>query len=156
MPAMFDHEKLEVYQLELELISWVGELLAELSAAGVASVAAARDYLDRASLSCLLNTAEGNGKRARQVRAKFFDDARGSATECAACLDALVAKSAGSAERVLAGKHMLRRIVQMLTKLVQRYEGVAEAEAEYGRSAAEGKRIEDEDEDEDEDDGERQ
>jgi four helix bundle protein len=50
------------------------------------------EQLDRASLSVLLNTAEGNGKRQGQ-RAKFFDDARGSAFECAACLDASVASA---------------------------------------------------------------
>jgi four helix bundle protein len=37
------------------------------------------DQLDRASLSFLLNTAEGNGKRQGKQLAKFFDDARGSA-----------------------------------------------------------------------------
>ena len=37
-------------------------------------------------LDVLLNTAEGNGTRQRPSRAKSFDDARGSATECAAWL----------------------------------------------------------------------
>jgi|SRR6266853_6941490 four helix bundle protein len=54
------------------------------------------DQLDRASLSALLNTAEGNGKRPGRQRAKSFDDARGSAIECAACLDASVAKRIAS------------------------------------------------------------
>jgi four helix bundle protein len=35
------------------------------------------DQLDRASMSVLFNTAEGNGKRQGRQRAKFFDDARG-------------------------------------------------------------------------------
>ena len=60
----------------------------------------ASDHLDRASLSIVLNTAEGNGKRRKLIRAKFFDDARGSATECAACLDALVAKGVATKERI--------------------------------------------------------
>jgi hypothetical protein len=38
------------------------------------------EQLNRASLSMLLNTAEGNGKRHGRHRAKFFDDARGSAS----------------------------------------------------------------------------
>ena len=79
------------------------------------------DHFDRASLSALFNTAEGNGKRQRQIRAKFFDDARGSATESAACLDALVAKGAVLEERVHEGKSMLVRIVGMLTKLIRMY-----------------------------------
>jgi four helix bundle protein len=90
--------------------------------------------LDRASLSSLFNTAEGNGKRQRATRAKFFDDARGSATECAGCLDALVAKRVCGPERVVEGKQMLARIVAMLTKLVHLYSDDArlkEDEIEY-------------------------
>lgn len=117
--TMFDHEKLDVYQLELAFVGWVAELLVELkNETGIREV---RDQLDRASLSSLLNTAEGNGKRQRQLRARFFDDARGSATECAACLDALVAKKACEKERVRPGKEMLVRIAQMVTKMVQLY-----------------------------------
>jgi four helix bundle protein len=85
------------------------------------------DQLDRASLSALLNTAEGNGKRQRQVRAKFFDDARGSATECAACLDALVAKRVVLPERIVGGKDLLLRIVSMLSGLVNRFDGAPDA-----------------------------
>jgi four helix bundle protein len=80
------------------------------------------DQLDRASLSALLNTAEGNSRRQAQTRARFFDDAPGSATECAACLDALVAKKIGSVDEVSEGKAMPVRIVSMLTKLVARFD----------------------------------
>src|SRR5262245_17350635 len=86
--AVFDHEELEVYQLELQFIAWVTPLLDEVKTSGKPRTAEVSDHLDRASLSALLNTSEGNGKRQRPVRAKFFDDARGSATECAGCLDA--------------------------------------------------------------------
>jgi 23S rRNA-intervening sequence protein len=75
-----------------------------------------------ASLSALLNTAEGNGKRAGRQRAKAFDDARGSAIECAACLDAAAAKNIMSEERVRQGKPMLARIVAMLTRLVDLFD----------------------------------
>src|SRR6476620_10249304 len=64
----------------------------------------------------LLNTAEGNGKWQGRQRAKFFEDARGSAAECAACLDVLVAKRILAAERIDEGKAMLLRIVSMLSK----------------------------------------
>ena len=78
------------------------------------------EQLDRASLSVLLNTAEGNGKRQGRQRAKFFDDARGSAFECAACLDASVAKRLVPADRFRPGKEMLARVVAMLTRLIDR------------------------------------
>jgi four helix bundle protein len=121
-PPMFDHEKLDVYQVELRFIAWVTDLLEETSRKTVGHTAEVRDQIDRASLSALLNTAEGNGKRQRQVRAKFFDDARGSATECAACLDALVAKKAVTEERILEGKKVLVRIVSMLCGLIDRFD----------------------------------
>jgi len=149
MAVMFDHEKLEVYQLELKFVSWAAKLIAEVMASGAPRVAETCDHLDRGSLSALFNTAEGNGKRQRQVRARYFDDARGSVMECASCLDALVAKGASTEERVREGKEMLVRIYSMLTKLVQRYspdEAVQEAEADYGAPASDGAQIEDEDE----------
>ena len=96
-------------------------MLEEVSRTAAGKTSEVRDQLDRASLSALLNTAEGNGKRQRQGRAKFFDDARGSTTECAACLDALIAKGAAREERVAEGKKMLLRIVSMLCGLVERF-----------------------------------
>ena len=131
---LFDHERLDVYQLELAFIGWVTTLFEELRDQKPGRIAEVCDHLDRASLSSLFNTAEGNGKRQRATRAKFFDDARGSATECAGCLDALVAKRVCAAARVLEGKQMLARIVSMLTKLIQRYsddQGLKEDEVDY-------------------------
>lgn len=130
-PPMFDHEKLDVYRLELQFIAWVTDLLEEmLRTSPKGKIAEASDQLDRASLSALLNTAEGNGKRQRPVRAKFFDDARGSATECAGCLDALVAKKAVTEERILDGKKLLVRIVSILCALVDRFDGPSQLKDE--------------------------
>jgi four helix bundle protein len=108
MRTYFDHENLDVYQLELRFVGWAATLLANIKQRpSEARIAEVSDQLDRASLSSLLNTAEGNGRRQRQTRAKFFDDARGSVTECAACLDALVAKGTCAKEEVQEGKEML-------------------------------------------------
>jgi len=121
-PAIFDHEKLHVYQLQLRFIAWVTPLIEEARTISIPKTREVCDQLDRASLSSVLNTAEGNGKRQRQVRAKFFDDARGSATESAGCLDALVAKPIFTRDRIVEGKLMLLRIVSMLCKLVDRFD----------------------------------
>ena len=118
----FDHEKLDVYQLELRFVTWLTPLLAEVGQLGGLRLAEVCDQLERASLSALLNTAEGNGKRQRPGRAKAFDDVRGSATECAACLDALVAKGACTVGRIAEGKELLLRIVSILSKLVAKFE----------------------------------
>src|SRR4029077_13271143 len=85
-----------------------------------------------APVSSLLNTAEGNGKRQGKQRAKFFDDARGSAVECAACLDALAAKTLVTKARIAEGKALLLRIVGMLTKLVERFDAYRAREGEGG------------------------
>ena len=120
---LFDHEKLDVYQLELRFITWVTALLAKIKQRPRdARIAEVSDQLDRASLSALLNTAEGNGRRQRRTRAKFFDDARGSATECAACLDALVAKGVCSGAEIDEGEQLLLRIASTLTKLIERFD----------------------------------
>ena len=56
------------------------------------------------------------------TRAKSFDDARGSTSESAACLDALVAKRICREERVREGKELLERVYAMLTKLIDRFD----------------------------------
>jgi four helix bundle protein len=123
MPRQFDHEKLEVYQFELRFIEWATNPVVEIRDLPQTHLREVCDQLDRASLSSLLNTAEGNGRRGLRQRAKFFDDARGSATESAACLDAMVAKKACGKERVQAGKEILLSVVSMLTKPVEKFEG---------------------------------
>jgi hypothetical protein len=81
-----------------------------------------------------------------------FDDARGSATECAACLDALVAKKLCAPVRINDGKEMLLRVVSMLSKLVDRFEGneFREDVVDYKVPPPE-KKIEDEDEENEDD-----
>jgi four helix bundle protein len=118
----FDHEKLDVYSLELQFVGWIAEFFDDVSRSLVQRRGELVDQLDRASLSALLNTAEGNGRRPGRQKAKFFDDARGSALECAACLDASVAKRLVPIERIRPGKEMLLRIVAMLTRLVDRFD----------------------------------
>jgi len=119
MRTYFDHENLDVYQLELRFVEWVTALLANIKQRPCgARIAEVTDQLDRASLSSLLNTAEGNGRRQRRTRAKCFDDARGSVMECAACLDALVAKGICTSEEIRDGKQLLLRIASILTKLI--------------------------------------
>jgi len=118
----FDHEKLDVYRLAVEFLGWTGELLD----GPLAKVrCAAAKHLDEASQSIANNIAEGNGKRSLADRSRYLDIARGSALECAACLDGLVARRKIASERVAAGKGMLLRIVSMLTKLIERLLGSA-------------------------------
>ena len=126
MNELFDHEKLTVYQDSIRFVVWAGELLETLPKS-----LAACDQLDRASTSIPLNIAEGNSKYTAPDRCRFFDIARGSALECAACLDVLVAqKRLAEAEQ---GKEILVRIVSMLVGLIRSTSAdrIHEEQAEY-------------------------
>lgn len=112
-PHFFDHEKLKVYQSAIEFITWSTDLVFQIKAK-----AAVKDQLDRASTSVALNIAEGNGKFAIRDRCRFLDFARGSALECAACLDVLVAKRLLERAAISSGKEQLLEIVSMLLGLV--------------------------------------
>jgi four helix bundle protein len=134
MHARFDHEKLRAYQEALRFVAWVAPILEELP-----PKLAAKDQLDRASTSIVLNTAEGNGKRSHPDRCRYLDIARGSALECAACLDVLVARGKLKTETAIAGKEILVGVVSLLAGLIARFAGgtyeVHEEQAQYGEPA---------------------
>jgi hypothetical protein len=62
---------------------------------------------------------------------RFVEIARGSALECAAIHDMLMAFAAVDEEPNRQGKSDLRRIVSMLTRLIQRTDCVAQDPIEY-------------------------
>ncbi len=112
MKTVFDHEKLDVYQESIRFVCWVDELLQEIP-----KTLAVHNQLDRASTSIPLNIAEGNGKYTDADRCRFFDIARGSALECAACLDVLITKK--QIKQADSGKEILARIVTMLVGFIR-------------------------------------
>jgi len=110
----FDHEKLIAYQRSIQFVAWSSPLLEKLPAK-----LAVTDQLDRASTSVPLNIAEGNAKYSAPDRCRYFDTARGSALECAACLDVLVAKGKCTAEQIQSGKETLQETVSLLVGLIK-------------------------------------
>lgn len=111
----FDHEKLEVYREAIAFVAWLTGILE-----AAVRIGEVKDQLDRASTSIPLNIAEGNGKYALKDRCRFFDIAHGSALECAAGLDVLVARGKLTREQVLPGKEHLQRVVRMLMGLIKK------------------------------------
>jgi four helix bundle protein len=109
-----DHENLDVYAAALEFVSFVRELLKRMPGGrmGIDS------QLMRAATSIPLNIAEGAGEFSPKDKARFYRIARRSATECAAALDVCVRLALAGERDVQSGRHLLRRIVSMLTKLV--------------------------------------
>ena len=112
MNTFFDHEKLNVYQEAIKFVVWADGVLETIPKS-----LAVHDQLDRSATSIPLNIAEGNGKYTAADRCRFFDIARGSALECAACLDVLVAKK--KLVDATHGKAILIRIVSMLVGLIR-------------------------------------
>lgn len=111
---LFDHEKLRVCQESIGFIRDLQPLLARIPKG-----LAANDQLDRASTSIPLNIAEGNGKYTSRDRCRFFDTARGSSLECAACLDVAAAKGLIRIDETSAPKEKLAGIVSMLVGLIR-------------------------------------
>jgi len=128
MPTHFDHEKLNVYREAIRFVAWADEVLR--SAPRRPSVC---DQLDRAATSMPLNIAEGNGKFTAPDRCRYLDNARGSALECASCLDVMLAKELIGVPAADAGKEILVGIVSMLVGLIKRTspERVFEERVEY-------------------------
>ena len=109
-----NHEKLHVYQAAIEFIALADSTIGHLPKGNSPLI----DQLRRAAMSVALNIAEGYGKRGPADRARFYDISRGSAHECGAVIDVLMAR--GLIEEKLYRKHktLLHRIVSMLVKLV--------------------------------------
>jgi four helix bundle protein len=132
-PPIFDHERLRAYQEALRFVVWVGPIIEKLPAK-----LAAKDQLDRASTSIVLNIAEGNGKRSHPDRCRYLDISRGSALESAACLDVLVARCALTGEDIIEGKKILHGVVSLVAGLIARFGGnVQEDQAPYGSGLVE-------------------
>jgi len=109
---LLDAERLDVYRVALEFQS---------RAAGLAlrADAVVRDQLRRASLSIVLNIADGAGQRSRAQTRHLYAIARGSAMESAAILDVLRGFGVASATEARTARALSVRIVQMLTRLDQ-------------------------------------
>ena len=82
--------------------------------------ASLRDQSDRASVSIVLNTSEGAGRRSRREKRRYYSIARGSAMECGGVLAILTARQLADPQQLQTAKKLLVRIVQMLSALERR------------------------------------
>ena len=119
---VLDAEKLTVYHVALELQCMANTLVPSVNRV-------LRDQFERASLSVILNLAEGCGRISRRQRRYHFSIARGSATECAALTDVLRLRRLAPAPECFRARSLAVRCVQMLTKLVESM-GPADGKAE--------------------------
>lgn len=114
MDKKFSHEKLIVYNRSLEFIEFVETFLSRFK-----DKLNVYDQIDRSSTSIPLNIAEGTGKFTSKDKNRYYDIARGSAVESAACLDVMLKKNKISIEENAKGKDLLFEIVSMLIGLIK-------------------------------------
>jgi four helix bundle protein len=113
-----DHEGLDVYRLALDFVV-IANGTTEGSPRRRGHLA---DQFTRASLSIVLNIAEGAGKLSKLEKRCYYTTARGSATESAALLDVCYRLGLLHERGSRAGKDVIGRIVSMLVKLARRCE----------------------------------
>lgn len=102
------HEKLKAYQLALAHYSWMMQVMTSINSSAIVL-----DHWSRAAGSILENIANGNSRRMRSDRNRFFDVAIGSALECAGCLDIVIRRDLINEEQFKAGKSILKPVVGM-------------------------------------------
>jgi len=112
-PVRMNYRNLDVYQKSVRFLPLASQLADKLPS----QYADLADQVRRASLSIVLNIAEGSGKTSGPDQCRFYAMARGSAMECGAIVDACLSlrlleqASAKEAEDLLSG------VVQMLSKM---------------------------------------
>ena len=82
---MFDFEKLNVYREAKDLNRKISDFLKQNKSIDKYL----RDQLKRASISVVINIAEGSGKFTKADKRNFYTIARGSVYECVALVDIL-------------------------------------------------------------------
>ena len=109
---MLTFKKLDVYRCSVRFLKLASRLAAKVPK-GHGDLAS---QLRRASLSIPLNIAEGSGRKGRDAM-RFYVIARGSALECAALLDGMVALEITGERELEEHNGLLDRIAAMLWKM---------------------------------------
>ena len=105
------HETLQVYDMAMKFHIGAMSLLPKRGYSNL------RDQLERASLSIVLNIAEGAGRKSGPDRRKFFTIAHGSLLESAALLEVIRHRGIAEATRCRNGRLYLIRLAGMLSRL---------------------------------------
>jgi four helix bundle protein len=108
------HERLDAYRVALDFLALAHGLALRLPRAK----GQLGDQLGRAAEGIVLRIAEGAGAEWRSAdQQRYFRSARGSALECSAVLDICRIHRVGSAAELAAGRALLLRLCQMLSRL---------------------------------------
>jgi four helix bundle protein len=110
---MLDYERLDVYACAIEHLAFVFRS----TPAVPRGYSALTDQWRRAAMSVPLNIAEAVGKTGEADRNNRYSIARGEAMECGAIIDVIRLLDVISGPELDAAKHLLVRIVGMLSKM---------------------------------------
>ncbi len=110
---MLSFQRLDVYRCAVEFLAYAHKL----SSGAPRGNASMFDQLKRAATSIPLNIGEAAGRTGNADAARAYAIARGSAMECAAVLDALLAINVIDADDHTPGLQLVERLVAMLSKL---------------------------------------
>ena len=111
----FDHERLDVYTAAMDFVA-LAQVITHALPAGHGELA---DQLRRASMSIVLDIAEGAGEFSKADKARFYRIARRSGTECAAIVEIGRRLESIAPTHADDARELLLRIVSMLTSLVR-------------------------------------
>lgn len=112
---MFDFEKLEVYQKAKELNKEILRFLRESKQID----SFLRDQLKRASISVVINIAEGSGKFSKADKKNFYTISRGSVYECVSLLELLLDENCVDQVKYTDFKNKYETISKMLFRLIE-------------------------------------
>lgn len=118
LTTMFDFERFEVYRKAEAFYSLI--LISVLKNKEIDKNL--KDQLRRASLSIVLNIAEGAGKYARRDKKNFYAISRGSVNECVAILRILKIEGVVNEKIYVQAYDLLLEIAKMLSGLILRLE----------------------------------
>ncbi len=114
---LFSHERLEVYQVGLDLIRWYHKYNAQEQLGEYES------RLDKNTTAVVLNIAEGNGRFSVKDQARFLDIAHSSIVGVTTVLDIMVAREMVDSGKLNEGYKITRQIVAMLIGLKRKLVG---------------------------------
>jgi four helix bundle protein len=112
----FDFEKLKVYQRALDFIDKVFEVYRALVQEYKFSIG---NNLIRACLSIANNLAEGNDKKSKKERKRYFGTASDSARECVSVFNVLMRQKMINVEIYSELRQDARQITSMIQGLIQ-------------------------------------
>lgn len=107
----FDHERLEVWREAMALH------LAAMAALRPRGSGVLRAQVERSSPGVVLNIAEGRGRTSPADKRRFYEIARGSATETVAALEVASARGLADAGTVACARGHAGSVVRMLSRL---------------------------------------